>query len=342
MEKRLIDWEFFSKAIPLLTLLVIAFGYFDLITYYNRFGIRISNFLDATEIILASINNLLVSVLAAIFIFLIWVSYFDYLFIKEVPFRGRRPQLFGSEPIRKFLIKKEFLVFFLVLGVSSILIVILRRLYNESEILFKLSVFSQSCYLTFIFAFLIGIPLTEAILKSQGNQVSFDTKVSLALIIFVPTMFLSIIMKNNTLFNQIRKHGNFQKIALILDNNQKIIPTDTLRFIGNTKGFYFYWNKVSKHTLIYPAGKVDVIINDSTFQYSNIQDANIAQPDTLSNVLISKEDTDVAVNVRISKKDTNVAIKSNVDTHLKGSLDTGLNTKVGDTSLKKSKLKKHS
>ena len=68
------------------------------------------------------------------------------------------------------------------------------------------------------------------------------------------------LLRSNNQFFRIRDHGNPETIELHLSEMVVIKPTDTLRYVGLTENYIFFWNKITKQNFIYPKSEIKLII----------------------------------------------------------------------------------
>lgn len=108
--------------------------------------------------------------------------------------------------------------------------------------------------------YLAWLQPTRKLWETLKANKEYNGKVILSLLIFFSVCITTLWVKNSFQFNRIRKFGNNKWVEIILDDKTKVTQTDTVRFVGKTEKYYFYWNKISKETIAYPSSEVVNVI----------------------------------------------------------------------------------
>ena len=252
------------KIFAVSSVLLIIIGFLNLRIYFGRFGININNYTSTSEIILSSVDKLLFVLFIMFFQISIWLYFFDYLFaysLKKTVKDGEQIALKKyDETISRFVTNKSLMIFFVVLGCGSIISIILRSIF-PSFYFFKIleEFFTTNFWMAgcFYFFFLQATRKLWEILKKNED---YNAKVITTFIIFLAVIITTIWWTNYLQFNKVRKYGNNERLEIILNDSLSIKPTDTIRYVGRTENYVFFWNKITHQTDIYPAGEIKKII----------------------------------------------------------------------------------
>ena len=252
------------KIFAVSSVLLIIIGFLNLRIYFGRFGININNYTSTSEIILSSVDKLLFVLFIMFFQISIWLYFFDYLFAysleKTVKDGDQIALKKYDETISRFVTNKSLLIFFVVLGCGSIISIILRSIF-PSFYFFKIleEFFTTNFWMAgcFYFFFLQATRKLWEILKKNED---YNAKVITTFIIFLAVIITTIWWTNYLQFNKVRKYGNNERLEIILNDSLTIKPTDTIRYVGRTENYVFFWNKITHQTDIYPAGEIKKII----------------------------------------------------------------------------------
>jgi hypothetical protein len=126
-------------------------------------------------------------------------------------------------------------------------------------ILVKELFFVNLCITIFVYPFWL-VP-TRKIWEILKTNKDYNSKIILTIIVFFSVCVMTLWFKNNYFeFNRIRKYGNNQFVEIILNDKSKVSPTDTIRYIGRTEKYFFYWDRISKVKTVYPSNEVSKII----------------------------------------------------------------------------------
>lgn len=269
MKKYTTFFEDLIKVFASISLILVIAGYLDLKSYYSYFGINISPYLNASEILISSLDNLTIVVISLIIQLLIWLSFFKYLFefteddINKYWVGKVRPKESSNDlTIIRFLGNKRIKVFTLMLLSVFVVSIILKLIFPKNDFILQLGLFLSINIWLFMLIYMGWLPLTRVLIKIAKNQEHYSPRLIVSVIVFLPTFLIAIWIKNAMfLGNRVRKHGNKEKIELVLQNNIRVSTNDSIRYIGRTENYIFFWNKNSWASTIYPSSEVKEIIN---------------------------------------------------------------------------------
>lgn len=254
----------FLKITATSTFLLIVVGFVELKTYYSKFGIAINDYISTSEILLSSIDRLSLVIFSLLIQMIFWYSLFNYLFdydlSESVKDGERRPLKYHDETIHRFVKNKTVRFFWIILVSGTIITVIFSTLNSQSNFWTSLKDFFLINYWIGMCIYLAWLQPTRKIWESLKNNKEYNGKVILTLLIFFTVCISTLWVKNSFQFNRIRKYGNNKSVQIILNDKSKVAQTDTIRFVGQTEKYFFYWNKISRVTTVYPSSEVSNII----------------------------------------------------------------------------------
>lgn len=237
-------------------------GFIDLKLYYSKFGIAINEYITVSEILFAALDKILFVLLILLLQLAFWLYLFRHLFeydLNESLQDGeKRPKKHHDETIHRSFKSKHLLTFWLIIIFGTIVSMILGIIYPKSKFLISVRDFFMLNYWMAICLYMVWLQATRRLWEAMKKE--SNTKIVITLIVFFSVLILSIWVKNLFHFNRIRKYGNNKTTELILNDNSRIISTDTIRFVGHTENYFYYWNKLTGQSTIYPVGDVKQII----------------------------------------------------------------------------------
>lgn len=269
MNKYTTFFEDLLKIFASFSLILLMAGYFDLKTYYNYFGINISSYVNASEILMASLDNLSIVIFSLTIQFIIWLSFFKYLFdyteedINMYWEGKRKPKEYSDDlTIIRFLGNKKIRIFILIQFIVFIIALIFKNIFPHSRFLLQFGLFVFINLWIFMWIYMAWIQSTRIFYNIFKRQENYSPKLLISFVVFVPTLLFTIWVKNAMFVgNHLRKYGNKEKIEMILQNDSIISTNDSIRYLGKTGNYIFFWNKNTWTSTIYSSGQVKEIIN---------------------------------------------------------------------------------
>jgi hypothetical protein len=253
-------FELTSKTGGVCALLLLVVSFIDLRLYYSQFEINIEEYVNASDIIFAAMNKLLLLITILVIQLIMWLRIFDNI-VEENKAKVQNedvPTLFDKEFIVSRLLKRaDFKIFWLILIIGYIIAAILYLKSNTNYFVVSLRDFFV---LNFFTAGLILMfsQLTPEIWKGLKTNTEYK-KALITSILFFVLLMMSIWIHTLFTANRVKKYGNLVKIELVTNNNLIIKANDTIRYIGHAGSFYFFWDKKSEMALIYPQSEVKLI-----------------------------------------------------------------------------------
>jgi hypothetical protein len=228
-------FENFTKIIAGVTLVIIIYSYLNVTSFYFFFNVNISDYIDITEIVPASIRNLSHVLLLMIIPFWI-VNYILFLYNK------RSDNLTTKENVISYLriIRYSSMI-------PCFLYLIFKDLLRSEKIYSVKTVFLSFCIDEFLLIFL-GITLTQTIF-----DYSFDTfkkkfkrpRLMITLLIMLGLAFFELVRVNNYNKDQIILR-NEMHVQISFYEGKTITTNDTIAYIGKTKEYYFFLQSKKK------------------------------------------------------------------------------------------------
>ena len=267
MKKYTALFEDILKVFASLSILLIICGYIDIKTYYNYFGINISRYISSSEIIMASLDNLLIVFLLILIQLIIWLSFFNYLFdytqedINKYWGNKRRPVI-DDHSIRRLFQSKRMKIFTLVILLLVVLSTLAKSFFLYNVLLAQFSLFIGITFFIFFFLYLGFFTLTKHLWDRIKDQKSYNPKLFISFLIFFPILAITVWVKNDFFVaKNVYRYGNKENIELLLENDLVVGANDSIRYLGRTDNYFFYWNKKNGDSKIYPLSQVKEIHN---------------------------------------------------------------------------------
>lgn len=235
-------FEQLSKIIGGIVLYLLVAGFIDIVIRYYLFEIDITQYISASEIILSSFAKLL-STLKDVITLIFLGGIID--FIRSTFANKNRVKLFV--PI--LLLELIIIAAYLIEQQGNITIVNCIFLFFKT---FVSALFSVVLYnLAYNFWYILKDETNVEFIELLKRTFS---KIIIAILITV--IIFSLL--NNFGFYLKSKYGRIKQntTEFYLDNGKSILSNDTMIFIGKTNDYFFFWNKNSDGTEVYPAGEI--------------------------------------------------------------------------------------
>lgn len=261
-------FEDLLKVLAAISLILLIAAYIDLKTYYRFFGINISNYISTSEIIISSIDNLALVLFSLLLQLLLWLFFFDHLFDyteKDVDehFKGKlRPAVIFDNDLsmERFIKSKKIRLIIISLLILTAISITTKNIFPKSVFATEFSPFVILNFWIFTSLYLIFLPITRFLWKVSKKQEEYHPKMLVSFIVFLSIFMGTIWIKSHFEANRIRKYGNSENVEIILKDSLKIFPNDSIRYIGKTENYIFFWNKKTWTSTIYPVGDIKQII----------------------------------------------------------------------------------
>lgn len=259
----------FLKMLAVFTVLLIITGYVDLKTHYDFFGINISNYISTSEILLFSIDHITAVLLFIFLQLIIWLIFFDYLFdytdedIRKGWRMGeRRPKLQfdHDEAIRRFFRNKKLTALIFIIFALMVLTPIVQFLIPYNKTISQISIYILVNTFVILILYTIGIQLSRKLWLISKKQKVYHSKLLVSFVIFFPVLIFSTWLNSNLSANHLRKYGNNSNIEITLQDYTKISSNDSIRYIGSTGSYHFFWTPTNLETIAYPTSQIKKII----------------------------------------------------------------------------------
>jgi hypothetical protein len=242
MPKIILYCENLMKVVSVLSVFLLIAGYIDIYTSFSFYHIDVTQYLNASEIIISSFTNIVKAFLIVVFVL---AGVLTLTFIIKYIFP------YGSN-------KGIFLMF--ILFTLFELGYVLYNYFSRDYIVFINSLISAVkilIYLIFLLLYYFSMPRVE--FKEVPREEYVPITIFLFISMFVITLTFILLDNYNRFFNsKFGKKGNNVTELVLAD--RKIVANDTLVLAGKTDGFYFLWNRKQNKTDIIPAGEVKEII----------------------------------------------------------------------------------
>lgn len=231
----------FPLLLSIFSFVGICISYLNLFTYYNRFGINISEYISLSEVIILSLPDLILIGLSAIL---------HYLFINS---------------LMKSVVKNNWRLDFyisMLIFLSALILTIVLAIFNK---LWLTHSFIGRYFSSNIFTALFAMIFYLAFLGTKGGVTYLQkTKtVNLQIISFsiVLISILILILVNNCLSPTTYLVRN-KNVQLSFQNKTTFKSTDSCWLLGRTEKYYFIYDMVNKKTIIRPITDITQVTLD--------------------------------------------------------------------------------
>lgn len=231
--------------LPYIGSLLILFGIFRLIVYYQGFGINIINFLDFSEI-LTSFLDIIVFSIIFIVAALIQVQLYPV---------GQQLSEFNSRNIWDKILKTEDFLKRFVLYIkyawpqmtALILVFFVQYIYGlfslaQNDLKITALVIIGSIFYIFI---KLEYSYKKQKFEQSKNRIFFNFAVLHFAIVIIMLLFYSIWE-----IKHVKRDLAYKNVKIEFTDGQKILSNDTIYYIGNTKNFAFIFNAKQNTTQV--------------------------------------------------------------------------------------------
>ena len=263
MRKTISFFDDFLKISAVSTLLLFIAGFVELKSYYSKFGISINEYITTSEVLFFSFDRLALVIFSLLIQMVIWLYLFNYLFdydLEESIKDGeRRPKLYHDETIHRFFKNKLVRLFWIILIIGTIVTLTFNSIFPQDSFWTFTKDFFFINYWIAICIYLAWLQTTRKIWEGIKKNSEYNGKVILTILIFFTVFVTTLWVRNSFQFNRIRKYGNEKAIQITLNDKTIISQNDTIKFVGKTENYFFYWNKSKRQATAYPASEVTEI-----------------------------------------------------------------------------------
>lgn len=246
-----------KELLPLISIGVVVISFLNLTFYYSQFGVAIQNYIEVSEIIFSLTT----------FTSTIYLIAYLVLFILTAYRKKDTPGLSGDKKILEFLEKykesNKKIVRLLVRPITEKTLYIMILLISIGLLLFRLqsstrnaelensaSSFDLDCLaLIFLTSCLLA---TVSLYKRQMEEFS-DQQVYIFFLSIIVLSFTFLGYRNQRKADLVKLGKPKFSVTLKTDSNKIYKTSDSLLYIGATKGYYFLYNTSDKTTVIIPA-----------------------------------------------------------------------------------------
>lgn len=224
--------EQISKAIPIISIILLLSSIIKNSLYYSNFGINISEFIDLSEFPLLFINDL-----PFYLVFLFSLLFYLPLIYLRIYVRNK----FGAESFTFSRTKK-----FAELVIPASILTIFLILFFKFSIETKITVIQTNI--------IIVISLT---LLYIDRSIEFSKKY-----LFWSSLVIMILFSGMNAFSEIDiiESGKSKKCVTFISNNKTIKTNNIIIFLGKTKNYIFIYDLLKKQTLVFDFNKIENFI----------------------------------------------------------------------------------
>jgi hypothetical protein len=244
--------------IPLYTVIIIGISLLYLILYYAYLGIDIVSYIEPTEALVLSfpafiyalVENGIVMIVGLIIclILLVIITIFD---IVRKRFQKEKIPSSSAATESNDLVDNEgfpwFSAIIVLIWIVSITFVIISAIQTKDYT----SLINSMLFYCILGLFYVNRPKTHKIL----SKVILRDKQVFNLVYLTLITSLSVALLARHKAQDIISNKHYTQVAVSFENNQKIITNDTLRYVGKTKNYIFFYRTKQNESTIYPLEK---------------------------------------------------------------------------------------
>lgn len=233
------------ELVSIVTGLVFLSGISRLYTFYKCFNITILPFVESDEILIITFDSILYFLIISIYLFL--VIFFFYRKNFTNPVKANRLKSYKLLSVRKITL----------LIVVTVSVVIYNNFVRPNPNNLELGIW---CGLLIVTLYVVPVLFFEMSVLLQKKDIEIP---NLNLLIIFSAFFLFIFSISLSLNEAYKvKVGRFYEgSCILLEDGTKIESTKYFTFVGMTKNYLFFYDKVSKQTHIRP-NKISKIISN--------------------------------------------------------------------------------
>lgn len=232
--------------IPTFGVILILCGLIKIYTYYKYFHIFILPYLRASEVLILFMENLFGFLLVTLFVTYISLDFYHEI---EIDGKGFQEALKTNALERLGYYLQEIWLGFIALGLSILSFFIyykVRERVKGHEFLLSIPLFAFGYIFT---------PILPVLTKELVYQ-WYEYEVPILYIYFVFLILSLITFSVVSAINEaykVQKHRYYLNTVFIFDDNESIISTEHIYYVGKTKDFLFYFNEKNKTPVIVPS-----------------------------------------------------------------------------------------
>lgn len=252
--------ELILKIGGIMTLLLIIISFIDIKMFYSKFNINIEEYISTSDIIFVAIDKLVLLIIVLLIQLVIWFLWLDKIVEQhsELKENNDQPTLFEHDFIIWKFMRRGWAAYWIILLGGLTTSTLCMRRFPESHFWVTSKDFFYFSFLSSAWL-VMSIQMVSMALKEVKENDRTYLKTIITTCVFLGIIFTAVVYQNGITAHRIKKNGNHRNIELITEGNETIKPTDTIRFIGHTGNYYFYWSKVTEEALIYHQDQIKFV-----------------------------------------------------------------------------------
>lgn len=232
------------ELISIVTGLIFFSGISRLYIFYKCFNITILPFIESDEILIITFDSILYFIIISTYLFVIILFFY-------------RKNFFGSTKtnrLKSYRILNLDKAIFLI--VTMVIVILFNRFFRPNPNTFELLMW---CGLLIAFLYLVPILFFElsAFLKRKDVEVrNFN-------LLLITIAFIHLIFSVSLSLNEAYKVNNgkyYEGTLIVFEDGTRMESTSCFTFVGMTKNYLFFYDKVNDQTVIRP-NKISKIIS---------------------------------------------------------------------------------
>ncbi|SRR5260221_7726595 len=207
--------------IPAVSICVVVVGYFNLYFYYNQFGIDISTFIDASEIIF-SFSAIFFDIVLVIIVY--GVTFYDAVLDKNPNNTNRNWILAG-----------------VVITVAYVYFSRDESVFTGTQLLFYFTI----GYIVIILLMQLIIQLLSKVFKKEPRTDATIAGMTFKTYFIIIGFFLFLMVRNQTIADNLKDGIEKYEVEIVTDT-YNYYSSPVFIYIGSTNKYYFFYNRYTK------------------------------------------------------------------------------------------------
>jgi len=253
-------FELILKTGGILTFLLIIICFIDIKLFYSEFNINIEEYISTSDIIFVAIDKLVLLIVVFLIQLVIWFLWLNKVEDQhsEVKEDKGQPTLFDHPFIAGKFLWRGWAAYWIILFACLITSTIFSQSFPESHFWVTTKDFFYYSFLTSAWL-VLSIQFTSMALKEMKENDRVYIKTIMTASAFLVIIFTAVVFQSSITAHRIKKRGNRITTELLTNDNVAVKSNDTVRYIGHTGNYYFFWNKVTEETSIYNQDQIKFV-----------------------------------------------------------------------------------
>lgn len=238
----------FGQILSVFSVITLVLGYLGLLTYYSNYGIEIWHYIGVSEVILLSLKFISDGML-----FLgLQLVVITYTIVDIINCKKEGKSMFDW-------LKQKYVITIAIIVLILMIVTGLIPKYYPS--------FSWNTFINYmgaqVFLYLLGFAFIPVMFLKI--ELKFEEIFIRVILIFLGQIFFVMLFLPANESSLGTQRPQASKVKFVINDTLHINSPDSIKFIGNTSNYYFFYDDKNKRTTIYPARSI------SKIEYENIK-----------------------------------------------------------------------